>query len=131
MSSAFGSSEGVASGAGLALAAAVLAFFFAAFGLLCAFGVTRNTLAAISSAHEKYFFRLVMRIQLGGRLWNHAALEHFVGDRSGNLVDESRAHLRIGFQHLESLLLHLRFRSLALLGSLLPQLFASGRLVFL
>src|SRR5207247_10543617 len=63
--------------------------------------------------------------------WNHTAFEHFVGDWSRYLVDKSRAHLRIGFQHLESFLLHLRFRCLAFLGSLLPQLLAGGLLIFL
>src|SRR6059058_5957501 len=88
MSSAFGSSEGVASGAGVVSAATDFAFFLAAVGLPCAFGITRNTLDASSSDHEKHFFRLVMRIQLRGRLWNHATLKHFVGDGSGDFVDE-------------------------------------------
>src|SRR5437667_7442295 len=66
-----------------------------------------------------------------GSLWNHAAFEHFAGDGSRYLVDECRAHLRIGLQHLESFLFHLRFRSLAFLGSLLPQLFAGRCLVLL
>src|SRR6266480_7594396 len=66
-----------------------------------------------------------------GWSWNHSALEHFVSDGSGNLVDESGAHLRIGFQHLESFLFHLRFRSLALLGSVLPQLLTGRCLVLL
>src|SRR5207249_488920 len=44
--------------------------------------------------------------------WNHSAFEHFVGDGSGYLADEGRAHLRIGFQHLEGSLLHWGFRLL-------------------
>src|SRR5436190_5216553 len=66
-----------------------------------------------------------------GSSWNHAAFEHFIGDGSGYLVDERRAHLRIGFQHLESFLFHLRFGSLAFLGFLLPQLLAGRCLVLL
>src|SRR5580704_16427277 len=97
MSIAFGSSEGVGSGAELVSAATDFAFFLAAGRLPSVFGITKNTLDANSSIHQKHFFRLVMSIQLGGRLWNHAAFEHFVGNRSGYLVDESRAHLRIGF----------------------------------
>src|SRR5580704_14422205 len=92
MSIAFGSSEGVASGAGLASAATDFAFFLAAGRLPSVFGITKNTLDANSSVHQKHFLWQVMSIQLGGRLWDHAALEHFVGNGSGYLVDESRAH---------------------------------------
>jgi hypothetical protein len=37
-----------------------------------------------------------MRIQLGGWLWNHSALEHLVGNWSRDFVNERLAHLRIG-----------------------------------
>jgi hypothetical protein len=36
---------------------------------------------------------------------NHAALKHFVDNRSGHLVDELRAHLRITAQELQGFLL--------------------------
>ena len=62
MSMAFGSSEGVGAAAAFVSAATDVAFFLAADDLLCAFGITRNTLEAINSVHEKYFFRLFMRI---------------------------------------------------------------------
>jgi hypothetical protein len=38
---------------------------------------------------------------------NHAALEHFVGDRSCHAIEELRPHLRIVAQHLYRALLHL------------------------
>src|ERR1039457_7120168 len=39
---------------------------------------------------------------------DHAAIEHLVGNRSGDLVDERSPHLGIAFQHLDRLLLLLR-----------------------
>src|SRR5206468_10705337 len=60
MSPAFGSSEGGASGAGLASAAAGLAFFFPAGGLLCALGVTRSAPNASNNAHQRHVFPIIM-----------------------------------------------------------------------
>src|SRR6266567_4583773 len=60
-SMAFGSSEGVASGAGLASAAAALTFFFAVAGFACALGATRTTLSAItSSTDQRYLFGIII-----------------------------------------------------------------------
>src|SRR6266853_5907959 len=135
-SMAFGSSEGVASGAGLASTAAALTFFFAVAGFACALGATKTTPSAItSSTDQRYLFGIIMssprlteiRVRAS---WNHSAFEHFVGDGRGYLVDKGRTHLRVGFQHLESFLFHLRWGSLAFLGSLLPQLL-TGRLLIL
>src|SRR5207249_6032480 len=60
ISIAFGSSAGLGSGTGLASAATGLAFFFAACGLLCAFGMARSAAAAISSAHRSDLIRIVI-----------------------------------------------------------------------
>ena len=44
----------------------------------------------------------LLRVEASG---NHAALKHFVGNRSGHLIDEFRAHLRITPQVLQGFLL--------------------------
>src|SRR6266550_4416631 len=99
---AFGSSEGVASGAGLASTAAALTFFFAIAGFACALGATRTTpSASTSSTDQRYLFGIIMssprlteiRVRAS---WNHSAFEHFVGYGRSYFVDKGRAHLRIG-----------------------------------
>src|SRR5438132_11423009 len=64
-----------------------------------------------------------------GSLRNHAAFEHFVGDGCRYFVDKCRAHLLVGFQHVQGFLFHLRFRSFAFLRPLLPQLLEGRCLV--
>ncbi len=62
-----------------------------------------------------------------GHSRNHATLEHFVGNRSRNFVDEHFAHLGIAPQHLHRFLLHGRFG----LAFFLPKLLAGRILVLL
>src|SRR5215472_2286831 len=129
MSSAFGSSEGAGSAA--LVSAATVLDFLAACGLPCVSGITRNMLDANSNVHQKHFFRLVIKIQTSGPLWDHAALEHFVRDWRCDLVDECLSHLWVALQCLNGVLFHRVLGSLAFLCSLLPQLFAGGLLIFL
>src|SRR5215472_18051131 len=58
---------------------------------------------------------------------NHPTLEHLVGDRRGDPVDEVHAHLGIALQELDEFLLPLRLR----LATLLPELLTSRLLVLL
>src|ERR1700722_7231330 len=59
---------------------------------------------------------------------NHSAVEHFVGDRCGDLIDEGRAHLRITPQNSDGALF-LCARGCVLILSY-PQLLAGGTLIF-
>src|SRR5262245_13425351 len=67
----------------------------------------------------------VLRAWISSR--NHAALEHLVGDRRRDLVDEGGPCLRVAAQQLDQLLLALRLR----LAPRLPQLLARGLVVLL
>jgi hypothetical protein len=58
-------------------------------------------------------------------------LEHLVGDRSRNLVNECLTHLGIVSQGLYGPLVHLCFLACGLLAFLLPQLLAGRLLVLL
>jgi hypothetical protein len=64
-------------------------------------------------------------------LWNHAAFEHFVGDRSSYSVEKRSAQLRVRPQYLYEFFFTHRLRLALSLCPFLPQLLAAGILVFL
>ena len=83
-------------------------------------GTRRARAAARGQTLASHHRRLPGRPDHGPRApdsWNHAALEHLVGDRRRDLVDEHGPHLGVVAQHLDDLLHVLRLR----LAPLLPR----------
>lgn len=65
------------------------------------------------------------------RSWAHPAFEHLIGDRRGDLVQESRPHVRVLAQELNGPLFLRRLRLSLRLCPLLRKLLARGGLVLL